>query len=305
MDVAVAGRPEGAAVVAVPRKGGAASGFVLDTRMRMLAGETKINIDVPLSEVSVSYLGNRVTTTGISDGSFFLHLLDDDLTNPQFVLKAPATTLAKPAFYRDIGDDIIMPVGTDQGLMFYKFADSGEPIESKLVVASKPVRSMATTQMGVATFTAWSTDTECYMMQAPTFQAGATSYQRVACPNPSLAVNDKTGDGLMVFESPQGVRAMLTHGQQFGGDAPLLRPDATSPRTLFDGTNFWVSYLDSRGDVIVGILDEDNHPVTMSLGGPHPYDSAYQLVMVEGAPWLFALDEAGYTGHRLCVEAQW
>jgi hypothetical protein len=305
MDVAVAGRPEGATVVAVPRRGGAATGFVLDTRMRMLAGETKINIDVPLSEVSVSYLGTRITTTGISDGSVFLHLLDDDLSNPQLVVKMPATTLPKPAFYRDVADDIIMPVGTESGLVFARFADSGEPIDTKLVVASKPVRSMTTAQMGVALFTAWSTDTECYMMQAPTFQAGATSYQRVACPNPALAVNDKTGDGLMLFESPQGVRSMFTHGQMFGGDAPLLRPDTTAPRTLFDGKNFWVSYLDARGDVIVGILDSERHAVTMSLNGPKPYDSAYQLVMIEGNPWILAFDDAGYTGHRLCIDEQY
>ncbi|HTL36198.1 MAG TPA: hypothetical protein VL326_23865 [Kofleriaceae bacterium] len=305
MDVSVAGRPEGATVIAVPRRGGAASGFVVDTRMRMLGGEQKIGIDVPLSEVSVSYLGTRVAATGISGDSMFLYLLDDDLSNPQYVYKVPATTLAKPAFYQNVADDIIMPLGTDQGLMFQRFADSGEPIDNKLMVASKPVRSLATTQMGVGTLTAWATDTECYMMATATYQTGQTSYQSRACPNPSLAFNNVTGAGIMVFESPQGVRAMYTQGQQFGGDAALMRPDTTAPRALFDGQNFWISYLDARGDVIVGFMDADRHLVTMSLGGPHPYDSAYQLAMVEGAPWVFALDDTGYTGHRLCIDAQW
>jgi hypothetical protein len=304
MDVAVAGRPEGATIVAVPRRGGVASGFVLDTRMRMLAGETKLAIDVPLSEIAVSYLGTRIATTGVSDGSVFLHLLDDDLTNPQLIMKTPATTVPKPAFYSDVADDILMPIGTEQGLVFQRFADSGEPIDQKLMVPSKPVRSIGVTQMGVGTLTAWATDTECYMMSAPTYAPGQTAYQRAACPNPSLAFNNLTGDGLMLFESPQGVRAMYTHGLQFGGDATLVRPDTTAPRALFDGKNFWVSFLDARGDVIVGILDDNRNLVTMSLGGPHPYDSAYQLVMVEGMPWVFALDDAGYTGHRLCVDTE-
>jgi hypothetical protein len=304
MDVSVAGRPEGATVVSVPREGGTPSGFVLDTRMRMISGETKIAIDLSLSQISVSYLGGRIATTAISGDSVFLHMHDDDLTNPQYITKFPATTVAKPAFYQNVADDIIMPVGTESGLAFHRFADSGEPIDSKLVVASKPVRSMTATQMGVGIFSAWSTDTECYMMATATYQAGQTAYQKVACPNPSLAFNSQTGDGVMLFESPEGVRVMHTHGQQFGGDAALLRPDTTSPRTLFDGQRIWVSYLDTRGDVIVGFLDANRHAVTMSLGGPKPYDSAYQLVLVEGAPWVFAFDDAGYTGHRLCVEPQ-
>jgi len=40
----------------------------------------------------------------------------------------------------------------------------------------------------------------------------------------------------------------------------------------------------------------------MSLEGPKPYTSAYQLQMVEGAPWVFAFDNTGYTGNRMCVQ---
>jgi hypothetical protein len=304
MDLAVAGRQEGAAVVAVPLDGGAVSGFTLDTRMKMMSGEQKVDVKVAMDQVSVSYLGNRIATTGIAGDAMFLYLLDTDLSNPQFITKMPATTIAKPAFYQDVADDIVMPVGTADGLAYAKFADSGEPLGSTLLVPSKPVRSLTAAQMGVSIFTAWSTDSECYMMQSPTFSAGHTSYQPIACPNPSLAVDPFTQQGVMVFDSAEGARAMFTNGAQFGGDAVLLRPDTTSPRALWDGSKMWISYLDTRGDVIVGYMNADRHLVTMSLGGPKPFTSAYQLALVGGKPWVFAFDDTGYSGYQLCAEAQ-
>jgi len=304
MDVAVAGRPDGATILATPQAGGDLTGFVLDTRMRMVADATKVAIDTPFEQIAVSYVGDRIVSTGIASGALYLHLLDNDLTNPQLVTKIPANTLPQPAFYNTQAD-IVMPVGDDNGLTLYRFADSLEPIDTLTVAPTKPVRSMAATQLGVSTLAAWSTDTECYMMQLAGYAPGPMAYQPVACPSPSIAVNQKTGAGVMVFDSAEGVRVMFTQATQMGGDARVLRPDTSSAHTLFDGTNFWVTFLDSRGDLIVGFLDSDRQLVSMSLGGPHPLGQAYDLAMVEGAPWVFALDENGYSGHRLCVDAQW
>ena len=89
------------------------------------------------------------------------------------------------------------------------------------------------------------------------------------------------------------------------GDARLLRDSTSSPRAVFDGKNFWVSYLDARGDILVGFLDGDRKLVTMSLAGPRPDDQAYELLLVDGNPWVFALGNEGYTAHRMCVEPQW
>ena len=109
----------------------------------------------------------------------------------------------------------------------------------------------------------------------------------------------------MLFDSSEGVRLMSIHTTMMGGDAHVIRRDGTSPRTLFDGTNFWVSYLDARGDILVGFLDAQRNIVTTSLAGPKPEQGAYELVLVDGNPWVFSLGDAGYSAYRLCVEAQW
>ena len=42
----------------------------------------------------------------------------------------------------------------------------------------------------------------------------------------------------------------------------------------------------------------------MSLAGPQPHHQAYELAMVQGSPWVFALDANGYSAHRMCLAAQ-
>lgn len=303
MNVSVVARPDGATVLATPRAGGIMQGFVLDDRMNMIT-TNKIAVDGAFTQVVASYVGNRLTSTSVQSGAVFLHLLDDDLANPQFTAKFPGTYVPEPAFYQTQAD-LVMPIGGDDGLWFHRLADSFEPISSVHVATTMPVRSLAAAQMGVALLTAWSTDSECYMMLSSTFGPGPDTRMGVACADPRLSVNQKTGEGVMVFNSPEGVRMMPVQQTQFGGDAKLLRPDTAAPRTLFDGTNFWISYLDARGDIIVGFLDEHRNIVSMSLAGPKPEQGAYELVMVDGNPWVFSLGDAGYSAYRMCVDAQW
>jgi hypothetical protein len=303
MNVSVVPHPSGAAVLATPRIGGPLTGFMLDDRMHMIS-VNKLGVDGSFTDVVVSYAENRVTSTAIEKGAVFLHLLDDDLGNPQYTAKLPGTHVAEPAFFKTQAD-LVMPVGGDDGLWLHRFADSFEPIDALHIVPTKPVRSMAAAQMGVALFTAWSTDSECYMMLTSTFHSGIDTRLPVACADPRIAVNQKSGEGVMVFDSADGVRMMSIWGSQFGGDARLLRAGTSAARTLFDGTNLWISYLDERGDVLVGFLDGKRQLITMSLEGPKPERGAYEMVMVNGNPWILSLGSDGYTAHRMCIDTQW
>lgn len=302
VDLSVAVRPAGAAIVSLPVGGGDATGMIVDTRMRIVQDNT-LTMGT-FEKLNVTYTANRFVSTGIVNDTLSLHLLQDDLSSPELVTKVPATAVAKQAFF-DLQDDVVMPVGGYDGLTLYRFADSLEPIDSLHVATSKPVRSLTATQFGVATLAAWSTDGDCYMMQMAGFAPGPMAHQPTACHDPRVAVDSSTGRGMMVFSTQEGVRLMWTQGTMMGGDATLLRDGTQAPRAMFDGKNFWVSYLDARGDVIVGVMDSRNHLTTMSLGGPRPTEGAYELTMLEGAPWIFAVDEAGYSGHRLCVEEQY
>jgi hypothetical protein len=300
LDVSVAPRPDGAAVLATPRTGGTLTGFLLDTRMNMTA-TAKLPIDGTFTQVVGSYVHDRVVSTAVQSGAVFVHLLDADLRNAQYTAKLPGLRLADPAFYQAQAD-LVMPIGADDGLWLHRFSDSFVPQGSTRLFATKPAIALAAAQMGVATLVAMSTQSECYMMVTSTFAPGPSAYVPAACPQPHLAVDQKTAEGIMVFESPEGVRLMHVYQTQFGGDAPLVRAGASAPRALFDGSRFWVSYLDERGDVIVGFLDESRKLVSMSLAGPRPSALAYELVLVDGSPWVFSLGSDGYSAYRMCVD---
>lgn len=302
MNISVVQRPNGGAtLVSAPLAGGSLYGVNLDPRMEMIGEVTKI-VTGTYDNVSVSYVGGRPVTTSISDGAIYVNILDEDLQYPQLVTKIPGTYVAEPAFYNMQGYSV-MPVANDTGLWMHRFDDGLEPMGTRHLLTTAPARSITVSQLGTSMLTSWSTDTSCYLHLNTTFDAGVTATLEAPCNEPKVAVNQTSGDGVMLFDSAEGIRLMTLHKTMMGGDARVIRSEATSPRTLFDGTNFWVSYLDARGDIVVGFLNENNNPVTMSLGAAKPDRLGYELVEIDGSPWVFSIDADGYSGYRMCVEA--
>ena len=65
---------------------------------------------------------------------------------------------------------------------------------------------------------------------------------------------------------------------------------------------YWVSYIDLRGDIVVGFLDEHNQLISTGVFGPRPYRNAYELTIVDGKPWVFSVDPvSGYVANQLCA----
>lgn len=302
MNVSVAPHPAGAAVLAVPRAGGSIAGFVLDTRMDMI-NATKVPIDGTYTQVTASYLNDRTVAAAVHDDTIVVSLLDENLANPQLLAKVPGRFLAEPAFFHT-QSELVMPVVGDDGLWLHRFDKSLTLLDSKHVLATAPATAMTAAQLGVAMLTAWSTESDCHLMLTSTYSPGTTAHVESACNAPRVAVDQHTGAGVMVFEGTDGVHEMPIQQTQFGGASRLVRPGSSAPRTLFDGTSFWVSYLDERGDIIVGFLDANRHLVSMSLAGPKPTAGAYDLVMVGQNPWVLSLGSDGYSAYRLCVEPQ-
>jgi hypothetical protein len=304
VNISIAQRPGGGAtLVTVPQAGGSLYGFNLDPRMDMIGDGQKVLSGV-YTDNSISWVNGRPVTTSISDGAVYVNLYDENLQYPQLTSKFAGTHIAEPAFYSAQGN-IVLPVANDTGLWMYRFDDSMEPLDVKQFQATAPAKSLAVAQLGTAMISSWSTDASCYLHVNTTYEAGVTASVDSPCVNQRIAVNDKNGDSAMLFDSPKGVRMMINHLTMMGGDAPIIRPDATSPRTVFDGTNFWISYLDARGDIVVGFLDANNHPVTMALGAPKPDRLGYELAMIDGSPWVLSVDSGGYNAYRMCVDTVW
>jgi hypothetical protein len=309
MQVSVVKRLYGADVLAVPRAGGTLTGFAIDDRMDMMTDPNGTKIDVnseAFTAVSSAVVANRLVATAVDIDAVKVTLLQDDLTSPQEIAKLPGTFMAQPAFLHADGQTMI-PVGGPDGLEMTQFDAAWNPIATKLVGPSKPVSGMAATQYGDTVLGVWSTVSgECYVESLPALVQGPQSKVSFPCDAPRIAGDISAGTAKIVFEADGTVRLMHVAHTQMGGDSVLLRPDARSPRVVFDGSRYWISYIDGRGDVAVGFLDGNNELVSVGLIGSRPSHDAYELVMVDNHPWVFAVDPTnGYTAHRMCLTTSW
>jgi hypothetical protein len=305
MNLSVTQRPDGGAtVLTAPIKGGSLLGFSVDTAMDIVtASSTKVPIDGIFTQVSVSYLQGLPVSTAIAGDTIFVHQLDPAFEYAHLTAKLLGTHVAEPALYTT-SSNIVMPVAGDDGLWFHRFHDSLEPIDSLHMMQTEPATSFAVAQAGASLVSAWSTESTCYVNVNRTYELGTTGIISSPCADPRLAFNQRTGEGVMLFDSEEGVRLMSLYETQMGGHPRVIRPETSSPRTVFDGTNFWVAYLDSRGDIVAGFLDANHQPITIALGAPSPERQSFELTMVDGAPWVFSLDATGYNAYKLCVETK-
>jgi hypothetical protein len=297
VSVSVASSGNRATAIATPSGGGELVGLMLDPGHARMSSH-KVELD-GYTQVIASVVGSRLAAAAISNAGVDLHLLDEDFTNPQHVAKLAGTTVAQPAIY-NLGDELVMPTLSNDGVWLHRFQDSFEPIASRHIATSKPAHSLSAAQVGIDLLAAWSTDDGCTVLRTngdePDFEANLA----VECKDPRVALDPATGRGAMVFTSSDGVRVTALYDAKLGPTG-LMRAGATSPRVLFDGKRTWVSFLDERGDIIVGFV-HGNQLLSMSLSGPKPHAGAYDLVMVNGVPWVFSLDEDGYAGYHMCIE---
>jgi hypothetical protein len=298
VDLSVATRDTNAAIVSMPIGGGDARGMLVNARMAVVSDQS---IATSYDQVGISYAANRFAATTRHDGSIGVWMMADDLSSSDLLTTVEGTVTAKQTFV-PIPNGLIMPVGDAYGVTIHRFKDSYEPVASYRLPKAGPVLGMAATSSSDTALIAWTTDANCFIGQLDGYNVEMSSPKWDACQNPRLAVDSGSLTGVLVFDSPEGVRLSMTDGTiMYGRD--LLRANATAPRVLFDGSKFWVSFLDDRGQVVVGILDTaTRHVRTIAVSGPRPFASSYELAMVEGSPWVFTLDETGYAGHRLCVE---
>jgi hypothetical protein len=302
IDVSVVPRSSGAQVLTVPLAGGSMTGYSLDKAMNMQTIDAQLSINDKFTAVSASEVDGRLVATGVDATSIRVDLVADDLSGARQVAKLLPGTIADPAF--QVADGInIVPVADAQGLRLETF-DSAWNLTTTRVANTEAATGITAAKMDYSTVAAWSTATSCYMMTLFTAQPGPLATMPEACTSPRLAVDGATQHGQLVFESSGNIRILATQHTSFDGVSQLLRTKGTAPRVLWDGERFWISYLDQRGNIVVGYLDggDSGHYISTAIDGATPVSSAYDLVMIAHQVWAVSFDETGYTAHRVCME---
>ncbi len=304
--LAVAPQVGGAAVVAVPTAGGTLAGFTVDAVMDLATTGGKLPLDETFTAASIASIRGRPVAAGLDTVNAVakIALVGADLASAVEIAKLPATSLAQPMMVLTAGERVV-PYATEGGVAMAHFDGAWQMDGTLMLATTAPARDVTASAYGDIALVAWTSPTACYVANVSGFAPGYLSTVAAPCNKARIAGDTEAGFAVLVFEAPDGVRIADAMHMAVVDRSVVLRADARAPRAIYDGQRFWVSYLDARGDVAVGFLDRFDHLVSTELAGIHPRSQAYDLVLVDGAPWVVAVDaDNGFTAHELCVVPQ-
>ncbi len=302
VDVAVVPTSSGATVFTTARGGGPLRGFTIDGH-GLLTGEdtgTIVREDQAFTAVSAAYIDERLVTAAVGENGVAIDLVRADLGATHNLSTVPGTVVADLAMATSrLGH--VATVGDEAGLTAIAFDESWTTSGTRLLSKAEPL-SMTATRYLTDTMVSWSTDTTCHLQR---MAAGATSQRNFACVGARIAASGPDREGYLVYED--GARVMISQ-LRVGGESEIanqreLVPNARSPRIVYDGARYWVSYIDVHDDVIIGYLEADGSLASMALNGTQPQTEAYELAVVNNGLWVFAVDGGGVGAQRICLRA--
>jgi hypothetical protein len=297
VDLSVATTPNGVSVVWVPTAGGDLSGINLDRNWRLSANPGVVQSGTWLRS-SVTWFDGTLVTAELESGAVKIFSSQPDLGGSSEIGCPIATAVSKQPLLHASSDTVLL-TGWDLGLVVtpYDAALSSQP--SMMSVASDPVTALTATELGSKALAVWSTASTCFVEQVMDMATGIGSSNAVPCSSPRVAASSDMV--ALTFEGPSGIYLSTGAPDTIGSaTARLLAPGGTSPRVTFDGTRFWISYLDGNGHVVAGYLSSTGELLTTSITTSPTHD-AYEMLIVNGSPWVFAVDAGGLAATMLCL----
>lgn len=299
-DLAVVAMTYGAAVLAVPKTGGDLRGFLVDGRGLIMGDPTGMKIiGGKFTGVSATVADSRLIV-GLVDGqNISVNVLRDDLGDYRSLATVAGSYVGDATVMHARGERITATGGAT-GMVLSTFDSAWASVGSELLARSVPT-GMTTTAYGNDAMVAWTTATgECHLQRVASNIHSETTFP---CANARLAVDYGSRAGQLVYEDGGDLLLsnILVSSHNEIANQLMLAPGAKAPRITFDGTRYWVSYTNIHNDVVVGYLDDKNNLVSTSIEGMKPMNDAYELAFVNGAVWVYALDESGFNASKMCL----
>ncbi len=302
VDMTVVPTPTGAAIFTVAQDGGPLRGFAIDGRGELQTKEegTIIRDDLTFHAVSAAFIDERLVTAAVSDeGSVTIDMIRPDL-GAFYNLSTARGSIVADLPMATFREQRLATVGDDKGVTGIHFDSSWATMGTSIVGSTVPL-SMTASRYREDTAVAWSTEKTCSLSRVA---AEITSTRNYPCMNARLAMSSADRAGYMVYEEGDNkvmISQIVVGGESELANTRLLVDQAHSPKIVFDGVHYWISYINARNDVVVGYLDHGNL-VSMALEGTQPMGEGYELALVNGGVWVFAVDGAGAGAQRLCLK---
>ncbi len=289
----------GTAFFSVSRFGGPIRGFATDGRGTAVSDKTGtvLRSDDQFRAISASYIDGRVITTALGDGGTYVDMHRGDLGARIPLAHAAGTLISDLAMQPSMGTRAVA-VADEGGISALAFKSDWTTDLARSVARAKP-ESMTSANFGTEGVVAYAEGNRCHLQRL----SGGEMVRAFGCEGSRLAIEQKLGQGHLVFEQDGTImisNVWTGHSVELSLPTKLVE-SGFAPRIVWDGTRYWVSYLDPHGYPVVGFLEQDGHLRTHGIGGLSPLDDAYELVLVNGQVWLYAVDRLGLSGVHLCA----
>jgi hypothetical protein len=302
VDLSVVETPGGVTMFTVDRAGGELRGFVANQFGELATKNTGTTMrPEKITAVSAAYLDDRLVLASVADGgNVFVDFVREDLGQIVNLSTAHGTMLADVPIAKVRDERLALVADANDGVTGIRFDDKWRTAGTQLLSTKSP-RSITATRYRDDTIVAWSTDSTCHLTRVA---ADRTSARNFACVGARLAIDTAKRTGLMVYATGDDV---MISDIRIGGESELantrrLVEKGSAPKIVFDGERYWVSYINARNDVVVGYLDTKGSLVSMAVEGTRPTANAYELSVIDGELWMYAVDEAGLGAQRFCLK---
>ncbi|HLL24025.1 MAG TPA: hypothetical protein VK427_17955, partial [Kofleriaceae bacterium] len=295
--------PSGAALFSVPLAGGALRGFAIDSTGKIVTKEagTVLREDRRYHAVAAAFAGDRLVTAVVTDdASVVIDHVREDLGASTNLVTARGYTVADVPM-TPLRQHHLAAVGGDEGVSALRF-DATWAADGTHELSAVGPRTVTATSFRDDTMVAWSTGTSCHLAR---IGGARTSARPWACEHARIAVDSLARRGYMVFEAGEKVMIseIVVDGESELANVRVLLDGARAPKIVFDGERYWISYLNVRDDVVVGYLGAGGTLVSMALEGTQPMPRGYELAILDGSPWVFAVDGNGANAQQICLKA--
>ncbi len=305
LDLAVVQTAAGATVFGVPKDGGAVRGFRVDQRADLFDRDMiPIRDDRNYTGVSASTAGGRLIVASVIDDKVALDVVRDDL-GARFALGDFSGSLVTDAPITTSRETQVALVGGSFGLTGHAFTGAAWEASAPIDLTKAPIVSMTATAYLDDAMVAWSTSTkECHLQR---FASRKESVREFGCDGVRIAVNPAADSGMLVYEE-NGL--VYRTDIRVGAESELankvrLAEVASSPRVAFDGSRYWISYVDGHGDVVVGFVDDKGRLNSRALEGTRPdVGDAYDLAVFSGGVWVVGVSDLAFGAQRICAVPQ-
>ena len=297
VDLSIATTPVGIAAIWVPVSGGDLMGMGLWTT-RVAGPVTTVKIGA-FTASSAAYIDDKLIAAGVSTSRALIYTVPQPLGlgteignfDGEFVGK---TTLAHS------GSDRVTATSCSSGLTMNAFDSAWNGSAGTLSVTTAQTQNIDLTPIATQSFAVWSTSSSCHYETITSKTTGSTRQSMSKACLAARLTSRGTEVG-MVFEDGSGSGLVIDEAATISVANAIAIAGASSPRVLWDGTRYWVTYLQAD-HFVIGYVDGTGMLQTTQLPDAVTYPKAYELGMLDGQPWLFTVGSQDKTlsAARLC-----